>query len=432
MKYSQTRTFGRICKWDFERTAHAAAQIPLTLLIVILLLFLVACEDNSVQPGTPGTTARITGQVVYDGLGTPAEDATVYLFENAALFGFVDSVLTDKDGEYKFTNLSVGPEYFLYARKYISPGSPVCIYVSPLSDSIRFFLGPGSIEMDDLVLVQIRASATVSGQVVFEANGLPADSADVFLNLFNGPEIRVAAGTLTDTGGHYSFTNVKTGNYIVSASKLLLSPTMLVGDSEHFFCDGVSTYTIEQLELGAIPVRKPAIYIYPEEDGYFDVRLAFNNGTYLTKSVPEYGSGWNVFVDRSGRIEQRYDYLFYEAGLGFLPGLCEGWCVCREDLPADLRHLLISIGLNEAETNDFIVYWRGVLTGYSYYNIYPMFDAGIDQFVELEVVPRPEAMLRVWLFFEGCDHFEPLPEPLLPVFQRGATTVIEWGGVLLN
>ncbi len=56
----------------------------------------------------------------------------------------------------------------------------------------------------------------------------------------------------------------------------------------------------------------------------------------------------------------------------------------------------------------------------------------LDGMVELQLTPEPDAVLRFWLFFEGSDEFAPLPAPRLPDFFRGATTVVEWGGVLLN
>jgi hypothetical protein len=92
--------------------------------------------------------------------------------------------------------------------------------------------------------------------------------------------------------------------------------------------------------------------------------------------VPEYGSGWNIFVNQSGRIDHRYDYLFYEAGLGFVPQLSEGWCVRQEDLKPELTGLLTAIGLNAAEIRDLIDYWRGVLT-----------DTGTTQYIPYSTQP---------------------------------------------
>jgi hypothetical protein len=56
----------------------------------------------------------------------------------------------------------------------------------------------------------------------------------------------------------------------------------------------------------------------------------------------------------------------------------------------------------------------------------------LDDMVTLHMNPEPDAILRVWLFFEGHGGFRPLPEPQIPEFHREMTTVIEWGGVLLN
>jgi hypothetical protein len=400
-----------------------------TLLPAILLLILVSCDDHPLRPGQ-NNLVGLSGRVIYD-TGNPALNGTVYLFQNAVFFSFVDSASTDRAGEYEFTGLPVGPEYFVYARKSSSYHSQVALYVSMLSDSIRC-IDPGPYRIDDLVLARILSQAAVSGQVVYGDNGLPADSADVVLYGFSGAEVLPASATLTDAGGRYSFSNVETGNYIVSASKLLPPPQNLNRDSEQFWCDGTSNYTVDTLELAEMVVWKPAIYIYPEVAGVFDVHLVLNNGTVLIESVPEYGSGWSVYVETSGRIERRYDYLFYEAGLGFRPGLSEGWCVGREDLAADLPPLLHSLGLNEQEVGDFMAYWSGMLADHPYYYIYPVSGTGLDQFVGLRVTPRPDAVLRVWFFFEGASCPGSLPEPRLSEFQRDGATVVEWGGVLMN
>ena len=62
-----------------------------------------------------------------------------------------------------------------------------------------------------------------------------------------------------------------------------------------------------------IPVKKPAVYLYPAEQMNVSVKVNVNG--VLTHTDPEYNTGWNVNVKPNGIIDNKYDYLFYEADL---------------------------------------------------------------------------------------------------------------------
>jgi len=197
------------------------------------------------------------------------------------------------------------------------------------------------------------------------------------------------------------------------------------------FCDGISSYSADTLVLQIIYCRKPAIYIYPDTDRDFLVELEFMDGTTLTSSTPPYSSGWNVFVETTGLIDHQYDYLFYEVSLKEAPELSSGWSLSRDDLAEGLQDILHGLGLNQKETDDFLDYWLGRLTDHEYFSVYPASEEIIDRFVGLDIFPAPDAMLRFWLFFRGEREYRSLPEPAFAGFERGSTTVVEWGGVLL-
>jgi len=64
---------------------------------------------------------------------------------------------------------------------------------------------------------------------------------------------------------------------------------------------------------GGPVVRKPNIYLYPPASQRISVTLAFPFGGRILECDPDYGTGWRVFVEPSGRINRKYDYLYYEA-----------------------------------------------------------------------------------------------------------------------
>ncbi len=396
-----------------------------------LVLFIPACSEDHPTRASQGI---ITGKVLYADSSKPAEGAVVYLLE-PPFCSFVDSLVTVANGWYRFENLRPRT-YCVSAAKSGEPNDLVWSHVSRMSEDLHFNFWM-YVHADDIYLHEVSDQATISGSVTYRGTGAPADSADVILYKFAGGRFVTCDDTLTNNEGSYLFTNVQTGNYYVFAR--CVAPNSPPGytiywetDSDLFFCDGLSGHSVEKLELGEYDVKKPAIYIYPPEDSFFEVELIFENGTALTNSIPEYGSGWKVFVEKSGRIDQTYDYLFYEASMGGTPVLTDGWCLRRNELPYKLRLQLTRVGLNAKEAADFVAYWLDYLTEYDCYRIYPQFDRELDDMVGLRVTPEPDAMLRVWLYFEGCEDCGDLPRPSIPEFYRGEITVVEWGGALLN
>ncbi|NIM65326.1 MAG: hypothetical protein GTO51_04975 [Candidatus Latescibacteria bacterium] len=395
---------------------------------VLFLFSILSCSDKL----TGTRPSAISGQVLYAGTGDPATGAAgaeVYLFSmRFGFFQFIERAETNRRGWFHFGGLAEGP-YFIYAGERTDPVAPSFELVSPLSGPINVD-GQNQFSAGDIILYGVYSQSFLAGDVVYESTGMPADSVDVVLYSLFGEHFVAADSVLTDNSGQYSFAKVRSGNYYIYACKM--PEGSLMDECGIFYCNGVESYAIDVLELAPQPVRKPAIYIYPKEDAYFQVRLDLNNGTVLTKSVPEYGDGWDVLVEKSGKIDHQYEYLFYEASLGRIPELSRGWCISLDHAATELHSLLMQIGLNEKETEEFLEYWLDLLVRFEYYMVFPVFDRSLDDMVELHIMPEPDAMLRFWLFFRGCDAYTSPPAPELPDFQRGPTTVVEWGGVLLN
>ena len=102
------------------------------------------------------------------------------------------------------------------------------------------------------------------------------------------------------------------------------------------------------------------------------------------------------------------------------------------DLEGELAPLLTALGLNAVESTDFLDYWLTRLPERPYYLVYPVMGRDLDTWVELDVSPAPTALLRFWFFFAGSDVWVDLPEPQVAFFQRSGTTVVEWGGAVLQ
>ena len=118
--------------------------------------------------------------------------------------------------------------------------------------------------------------------------------------------------------------------------------------------------------------------------------------------------------------------------MGTLPNLKTGWCIKQENIQIELPKILHKLGLNKQEMFDFMEYWLPRFDEHEFYKFKLLINEQLDNFVELDVSPKPDSVLRLLFFFEGCDEFEKLQEPKFSEFKRKGTTVVEWGGVLLN
>jgi hypothetical protein len=184
----------------------------------------------------------------------------------------------------------------------------------------------------------------------------------------------------------------------------------------------------ESQQEGRLVVKKPAIYLYPEEDSFVSVQLDINGK--LIKDVPEYRGVWNVFVTKEGIIDGKYDYLFYEAELNKLELSKNGWIVKYEDLEPWFDENLPKLGLNEKEKLQFKEYWLKELSKSNYYEIKLLEDEFLKENMGIIVSPKPDTVIRLNFYFKPLKEKILLQEPLIVTPERIGFTVVEWGGIL--
>jgi hypothetical protein len=176
-----------------------------------------------------------------------------------------------------------------------------------------------------------------------------------------------------------------------------------------------------------IQIKKPAIYLYPIEDGQIEVSV-FVNGK-LTETIPEYGTGWDVFVAKDGIIENKYDYLFYEANLNKLELPIEGWVVKYGDLGSWFDKNLKLMGLNEKELLQFKEYWMKELPEKEYYLIKLFSKNYLEENLKLKFNPTPNTLIRLNFYFKPLNEMIKVESPNITTPTRNGFTVVEWGGV---
>jgi len=174
-------------------------------------------------------------------------------------------------------------------------------------------------------------------------------------------------------------------------------------------------------------VKKPAVYLYPEKTMKINVSVKVNGS--IIKSDPEYGSGWLVSAEPSGLINNKLDYLFYEASLEKINLPNEGWVVKYEDLQSWFNEKLPQLGLNEKEKSQFEEYWLKELSKANFYEIKLLSDEFLKENMDLKISPKPDTVIRRNFYFKPLGERIETQEPEIVTPERKGFTVVEWGGM---
>lgn len=176
-----------------------------------------------------------------------------------------------------------------------------------------------------------------------------------------------------------------------------------------------------------IPVKKPAVYLYPTEEMNVSVKVNVNGK--LTYTDPEYNTGWNVNATPTGMIDNKYDYLFYEADLNKIELPNEGWIVEYGNLKEWFEEYLPKLGLNKKEKEQFEEYWLAKLRKAKYYDIRKLDNKFLSDNMDLLIEPKPETLLRLNFYFKPLSSKIDLNAPVIKEVTRKGFTVVEWGGI---
>ncbi len=186
--------------------------------------------------------------------------------------------------------------------------------------------------------------------------------------------------------------------------------------------------------LGAVTTdypttKKPVIYLYPEKETKVDVKLDYNGELMYT--YPKYNDGWSVTASPDGTLKDEngrgYSYLFWDGKDDIKWDMSKGFVVKGEDTVAFLQEKLEYMGLTPKEYNEFIVYWMTRMEK-NKYNLISFQDDLYTENAVLDITPKPDSMLRVFMAYKALDEYIEVPEQDLKTFERKGFTVVEWGG----
>lgn len=194
---------------------------------------------------------------------------------------------------------------------------------------------------------------------------------------------------------------------------------------EQFYEDRLNIMDVES-------VRKPIIYLYPEKEQAINVQVHFDGK--LTHTYPKYptSTGWNIHAKPDGTLTDKatgkeYGYLFWEGNSPYRYNLDKGFVVESTDIASFLDDKLAILGLNRREATDFVSYWLPELEK----NPYNLIHFSTDEYEKnavLEITPKPETLIRIFMVYQPLNNPISIPEQQLTPAKRKGYTVVEWGG----
>lgn len=183
-----------------------------------------------------------------------------------------------------------------------------------------------------------------------------------------------------------------------------------------------------------VTLAKPVIYLYPQHKQEISVKLFYQGK--LTSTYPLYDTemnGWKVTAYPNGQLinvvdRQPYSYLFWEG----IPDnmdydMSTGFVVTGKDTAAFLQKSLKAAGLTPKEYNEFIVYWLPRMENNAY-NFIHFAAKEYTDIARLEIDPKPDSLLRVFMVFKALEKPVDIPPQKIEPFARKGFAVVEWGG----
>jgi len=184
--------------------------------------------------------------------------------------------------------------------------------------------------------------------------------------------------------------------------------------------------------------KKPVLYIYPLQETIIHIKHHYRGKHTFT--YPLYEDGWKVLAKPNGDLMNLKDstqhrYLFWE-GISDMSKQelknTEGFIIDSGDIVSFLEKTLSHIGLNPIESNDFITFWAPRMIMNKRCFIHFRINDNIRNTSFLEIEPKPESILRVFMEYTHQIPDWEIKEQSLPAFKRSGYSVIEWGGTELG
>ena len=214
----------------------------------------------------------------------------------------------------------------------------------------------------------------------------------------------------------------------------LISIDEFVNKPSHFlYKDALGDYVVFMNEMyaGLAECGKPVVYLYPEKTMEVTVKV----DAEITKSDPAYNDGWTAIAEPNGSLTvdgKKYESLYWDGyGNGAYPDINSyGYVVETSKVEPVIRTHLDRLGLNANEIEDFVEYWIPLMPSTKYVRFTWIGTQDMNKMAALDVNPKPDTMIRVFMDYKGVNQYESLKPQNLTKLERKGFTLVEWGGLL--
>lgn len=179
--------------------------------------------------------------------------------------------------------------------------------------------------------------------------------------------------------------------------------------------------------------KKPVIYLYGYKGEDVTVNLSIDGNITMTYPKADNGT-WEFKTDNAGNMvvdSITYRYLFWEGDLDFTPTFAKGYCVRGDATEHFLEDKLSALGFNAQEKEDFITYWVPQMKDNNY-NVISFQTTAYTRAARLNVTPKPDRSIRVFMAWYPAETFVNLPEQTFRIPKRTGRVLVEWGGAQVN
>ncbi len=169
------------------------------------------------------------------------------------------------------------------------------------------------------------------------------------------------------------------------------------------------------------------IYIYPDSSQR-DLDISLQPAGKVTRAVPTFKNGWKVSIGQNGKIDGKYNSIFYQSMFYYKFNFSEGWVVDENNFKVKMDEIFDKIGLNAKEKKDFMDFWSKQLEwDDKYYSVYYIPTAQLNEALKLNISTTPDSILRAFFYFKATDDKLTMKEPTINPFERKGLTVLEVG-----
>ena len=198
----------------------------------------------------------------------------------------------------------------------------------------------------------------------------------------------------------------------------------------------ITIFSFMSISINYTSVDKPIIYLYPTKETEINIDLEKSNS--ITTSYPKYINGWHVKADSNGDLidlntGKNLYALYYENKANIKFNVTnDGFCIKGENIASFLEEKLRVLGLNDRETEEFIIYWLPKLEKNKYNYIRFASNEEINQNMPINIAPTPDTFIRVLMVYKPLNKQINVKEQNLKQIEREGFTAVEWGGTEIN